>query len=132
MVSGEVPIVPLVRGVGDDGGWTQGEPLELDGRSRLCRCGRTSSPPFCDDDHEGVAWGAIDRLIAVPRPVSWDQPSSSPCIAMKPNGPLRVRGVGLEADDATTFEPADRYSLCCCGRSNTPPFCDGSHKEVRG
>jgi CDGSH-type Zn-finger protein len=66
----------------------------------------------------------------VPRPVSWEATDDQPSVAIKPNGPLRIRGVELSADDGTAFEQADRCSLCRCGRSNTMPFCDGTHKEI--
>ena len=26
------------------------------------------------------------------------------------------------------FEAGKRYFCCACGKSQTPPFCDGSHK----
>lgn len=125
VVTGGVPLVWLTRD--DDGVWGEGEPVETGERYALCRCGGSSTKPFFD---ESVCREARSALVRVPRPVSWDTPGSSPAIAIKPNGPLRVRGVGLSADDGTVFEHAERFSLCRCGRSNTMPFCDGSHKEV--
>ena len=29
---------------------------------------------------------------------------------------------------ATEVEGGKKYAWCACGRSNTQPFCDGSHK----
>lgn len=126
VVTGGVPLVWLVRD--GDGVWTEGEPVETGERYALCRCGGSSTKPFFD---ESACREDRAAFVRVPRPVSWDVPGSGPVIAIKPNGPLRVRGVQLSADDGTVFEHADRCSLCRCGRSNTMPFCDGSHKEVR-
>jgi CDGSH-type Zn-finger protein len=126
IVTGGVPIVRLVRDA--DGAWTEGEPLESRDRYALCRCGGSTTKPFFDEG--GSCREAGEATVRVPRPVGWDVPGSRPLIAIKPDGPLRVRGVELSADDGTAFEPADRFSLCRCGRSNTMPFCDGSHKEV--
>jgi CDGSH-type Zn-finger protein len=125
-VTGAVPLVWLERDGG--GGWVEGEPIDVGESYVLCRCGGSATKPFFD---EGGSCGEVPVVpVLVPRPVSWDMPASSPVIAIKPNGPLRVRGVGLSGADGTVFVDADRYSLCRCGRSNTMPFCDGSHKEV--
>src|SRR5687768_892896 len=67
-----------------------------------------------------------------------------PQIRVRTDGPYVVRGgvaVGRTAQVETEFgepvgwvpdEPIDdageRYALCRCGRSNTKPFCDGTHK----
>ncbi len=129
LVTGGVPLIRLVKG--EDGVWSEGEVVE-DGRLpyTLCRCGRSSKTPACDNRHSEVSWDVQRQLVRVPRPVKWDVPDSAPCVALKPDGPLRVHGLELTADDGTLFEPADSYSLCRCGHSNTMPFCDGTHKEV--
>jgi CDGSH-type Zn-finger protein len=126
VVTGAVPLVWLKRS--GDGAWVEGEPIDVAESYALCRCGASASKPFFDG---GGSCGEVPAVpVLVSRPVGWDVPASSPIIAIKPNGPLRVRGVGLSAADGTVFEAAERYSLCRCGRSNTMPFCDGTHKEV--
>ena len=125
-VTGGPPLVRLARD--DRGGWIEGERLEAGDAYMLCRCGRSATLPFCDRGES--CREAPAALVRVPRPVSWDVPTSSPCVGIKPNGPLRVRGLRLEADDGAEFEQADRCSLCRCGNSGTMPFCDGSHKEA--
>ncbi len=129
LVTGGVPLIRLARD--QEGRWAEGEVVE-DGRLPyvLCRCGRTKRQPRCDNRHSEAVWDLRRTLIGVPRPVSWEVPSSAPCIAIKPNGPLRVLGVGIETSDHAEMERADRYSLCRCGRSHTMPFCDGTHKDV--
>ncbi len=67
---------------------------------------------------------------------------SGPAISAAPNGPLVVRGgvplyrrraVHSEHGEPLAWEttqpvPAgERYALCRCGRSDSKPFCDGSH-----
>jgi CDGSH-type Zn-finger protein len=50
-----------------------------------------------------------------------------------PDGPLMVKGDGLEVTDAQgnplSFK-SDAAYLCRCGASATKPFCDGAHKKV--
>jgi CDGSH-type Zn-finger protein len=128
LVAGGVPLRRLERDA--DGRWTE-QPMPDPGeRYTLCRCGRTTRPPWCDNSHSPGSWDEQPKLVAVPRPVSWEAPDDEPCVAIKPNGPLRVRGVELWSDEGTLFQPADRCSLCRCGRSNTMPFCDGTHREI--
>ncbi len=46
------------------------------------------------------------------------------------DGPLVVEGpVDLTAPDGSVTR-VDRLFLCRCGRSNTKPACDGTHKQV--
>ncbi|HYJ61595.1 MAG TPA: CDGSH iron-sulfur domain-containing protein [Actinomycetota bacterium] len=54
----EVHGVPLVRTAqveteyGEPVDWAPDDPLPSRGVPRLCRCGRSSTKPFCDDSHE--------------------------------------------------------------------------------
>ncbi len=52
------------------------------------------------------------------------------CIHTAKNGPLEFKG-GIQMIDCDNNQPAtdDHYTLCRCGRSNNPPFCDGSHES---
>lgn len=71
-------------------------------------------------------------------PVAADERAMS--ITIAPDGPYLVRGgvsltqevitpVGghLEYRTARAFPRQETYALCRCGRTSTPPFCDGSH-----
>jgi CDGSH-type Zn-finger protein len=54
-------------------------------------------------------------------------------IKVRDNGPYKVTGpVRLIDADGTPFDvPADRpFVLCRCGRSETKPFCDKSHRAA--
>jgi len=121
IVEGGVPLIRIERD--EDGVWQERDRVDHDDTFAMCRCGNLEDPPTCK---------TLERrgFVSVPRPVKWDVPISSPSVAIKPNGPLRVRDLPLAGDDGTVFEHADRFSLCRCGRSNTQPFCDGTHKEV--
>jgi CDGSH-type Zn-finger protein len=69
-----------------------------------------------------------------------------PRIQVQPNGPYVVTGrvplvrtaqVETEYGEPIDWEPLEpvavkepeRYELCRCGRTGTPPFCDGSEKD---
>jgi CDGSH-type Zn-finger protein len=97
----------------------------------LCRCGRSSTMPFCERDapyrcfDEEPPTRSLDKL-----PV-WDVPDPSlPCVALKANGPVRVSGqVAITGPDGTSVPAHEgRRSLCRCGASACQPMCDGSHK----
>src|SRR5439155_18647311 len=117
IVEGGVPLIRIERD--EDGVWQERDRVDHDDTFAMCRCGNLEDPPTCK---------TLERrgFVSVPRPVKWDVPISSPSVAIKPNGPLRVRDLPLAGDDGTVFEQADRFSLCRCGRSNTQPFCDGT------
>jgi uncharacterized Fe-S cluster protein YjdI len=53
---------------------------------------------------------------------------SSVKITVTPNGPLLTEGaVKLVDAEGKVLAEANRLSLCRCGLSANPPFCDGSH-----
>jgi hypothetical protein len=50
-----------------------------------------------------------------------------------PDGPLMVKGDGIEVLDAQGNAlpvKGDAAYLCRCGASANKPFCDGAHKKV--
>lgn len=50
--------------------------------------------------------------------------------AMRPNGPLYLRGaITMELEDGSRRE-MKRLALCRCGASQNKPFCDNSHRTV--
>ena len=54
-------------------------------------------------------------------------------IKVRDNGPYKVTGhVRLVDPEGGVFElpPGDSIVLCRCGRSQTKPFCDASHKST--
>jgi CDGSH-type Zn-finger protein len=54
-------------------------------------------------------------------------------IKVRDNGPYKVTGPARIVDpDGGVFvvEPGRAIALCRCGRSQTKPFCDATHKEA--
>jgi CDGSH iron-sulfur domain-containing protein 3 len=54
-------------------------------------------------------------------------------IKVRDNGPYKVSGpVRLIDADGNEFAlpPGESIALCRCGRSQTKPFCDRSHRET--
>jgi CDGSH-type Zn-finger protein len=62
-VSGSVPLARTHRvknGSGEPVDWAPLEPLATGKRYALCRCGHSSTKPFCDDSHDRVAWDGAE------------------------------------------------------------------------
>ncbi len=54
-------------------------------------------------------------------------------IIVKTNGSIKVEGDFEIFDrDGNKYDLAGRtrISLCRCGHTNTPPFCDSTHKKI--
>lgn len=66
----------------------------------------------------------FERLDSGPQ----EQPQTPAEVALRPNGPLFVRG-DLEIRDAMgeLIRKDTRVALCRCGYSRHKPFCDNSH-----
>lgn len=68
----------------------------------------------------------------VPAASAAPAPTPTPCIdvTVRDGGPFVITGaVRILAADGTLLREAPKISLCRCGRSNSQPFCDGSHKK---
>jgi CDGSH-type Zn-finger protein len=130
IVEGTVPVTRLDRA---DRGWALTPALGAADVVVLCRCGASSRLPFCDREPPYACFEEDEPSDAPVKPFEWDLPDgSSPMVALKPNGPIRVAG-GLPVRDGSTgsvVDPGDRVSLCRCGASRSQPFCDGTHKVV--
>ena len=51
-----------------------------------------------------------------------------------PRGPLLVRGANVVVDEQGAEHAVTRpvVALCVCDRSSRKPWCDGTHKSIRG
>jgi CDGSH-type Zn-finger protein len=122
----------LQRLIGSHGGWTLEAVRGAGERYAVCRCGRSGSMPLCDRD---APYGCFEEATAdgpQPGPFTWDlpDPTGSPALALKPNGPVRVAGHVEITFDGVPCDGRDRWSLCRCGASRCQPVCDSTHKVI--
>jgi CDGSH-type Zn-finger protein/uncharacterized Fe-S cluster protein YjdI len=98
-------------------------------RVALCRCGRSTNRPLCNNAHLVTGFrdaGVLRSAGTVSEP---DTASRALRIATEPGGPLRLEGpFVLAGADGGTILAGTRATLCRCGRSQNKPFCDGSHQ----
>lgn len=95
-------------------------------RAALCRCGKSSGKPFCDNSHEAAGfrdYGAVgekgEPLTETGGPLS---------VRLIPDGPLILSGnLTILAGSGRKAWQGNNVALCRCGASNNKPFCDGSH-----
>lgn len=115
----------MVRGdlvvLGEDG-----REVDTDQRLTLCRCGYTQNPPFCDNSHLSHDFRSGEaETMRDPYVEETDEPTR---IAPAPNGPLELTGrIVVVAAGGKVLADLNEVSLCRCGRSESKPFCDGSH-----
>jgi CDGSH-type Zn-finger protein len=130
---------------------TIGPGIDLTYSEEFCACAR-----FChggkdawnyaeeSDDVESRA-RAVEEACACPSGslVAWDkttgtaiEPVCEPGISLVEDphtglsGPIWVKGgIPVESADGFEYERRNRVTLCRCGRSNSKPFCDGSHLD---
>ncbi len=107
-----------------------GDEILRDTRVALCRCGRSSNKPLCDNSHldgfeDAGVLGTSGALTA-------DAPPGGAPLRVTPrkDGPFIVEGpVTITAADGATSH-ATKLALCRCGASKNKPFCDGTHKRI--
>jgi CDGSH-type Zn-finger protein len=122
--------LPLRRLARADAGWAL-EDTGVDGTYALCRCGRSSTMPLCDREPPYGCFEELPPNAPDPSPFRWDVPDpSTPGLALKPDGPVRVSGGVPIVYGDDPREPVDRVSLCRCGASRCQPLCDSSHKGL--
>jgi CDGSH-type Zn-finger protein len=124
--------LPLHRLNGSRDGWSLGPDLSNGEPFALCRCGSSSTMPFCDRAEPYGCFEEEDALGQHPGPFVWDvpDPEGPRCVALKPNGPARVTsGIPITHGDVIV-DSTERLSLCRCGASRCQPICDSSHKIV--
>ncbi len=95
----------------------------------ICRCGQSDNQPFCDDscnEKNFLAKGGEIELI-------WGQVETKE-INIKTDGPIKIplRGRYIYKKDLEKEERTEKkMALCRCGKSETKPFCDGTHKKIK-
>lgn len=55
-------------------------------------------------------------------------------VELSPDGPLLVRGADTVRDASGQEHPVTRpvVAVCACGKTSRPPWCDATHKSLRG
>ncbi len=102
-----------------------GERIE-ETRVALCRCGASRHKPYCDNSH--IEAGFHDSATNVPQQLAEAAAGKTTAtVTFAPDGPVLIDGpvavCGADASEAVGVKCA----LCRCGKSQTKPFCDGSH-----
>ena len=105
----------------------EGEVLLRDTRVALCRCGKSSNKPLCDNSHRDAFTDAGTLPDASGETAD---EGGALTVNLATNGPLRIAGplTVVGADGAT--RAAEKAAFCRCGHSQNKPYCDGSHKQI--
>jgi uncharacterized Fe-S cluster protein YjdI len=70
-------------------------------------------------------------LRALPEVVPATAPASTVTVRVSGDGPLQIRGrIRIEDAAGELIAETDVASLCRCGATANPPFCDGSHERI--
>lgn len=98
-------------------------------RAALCRCGRSTNKPFCDNSHldaDFSDFGAVGRASDAGADAGGPL-QVNPAV----DGPLLVKGnVTLVSSSGRNSWQGSQVALCRCGASNNKPFCDGQPKKT--
>lgn len=100
-------------------------------RALLCRCGLTTNPPFCNNNHRGAfdATGLPGARDDKDEPLeARDGPLE---IEVYEDGPMGFHGnFEMIGSDGSRIARMKRATLCRCGASGDKPFCNGNHKKT--
>ncbi len=100
-------------------------------RALICRCGRTTNPPFCDNSHhEGFQATGLPAFKEA-KDTELPAPDGPVEISARANGSVMVVGnVEVIAADGSRVARTGKSWMCRCGASGNKPFCDGSHGKI--
>ena len=127
---GRAPVIRLI----ENGPLEIGGDLRLAGQvptgARLCRCGASTTQPYCDSRHMRRGFIAPGECAAIDEP-QVDAAQGSVAMQCIADGPLVVGpGVELQCSDGRRITRPAGLTLCRCGQSANKPFCDGSHARA--
>lgn len=97
-------------------------------RVALCRCGKSSNKPFCDNSHRD---GFSDAGAIGEDGPGYVNADAELHINPTLHGPLVLEGpVQLVTGSGRVAWRGNNVALCRCGESANKPFCDGSHQKA--
>ena len=109
-----------------------GETILNDTRFALCRCGKSSNKPACDNTHSEIefeAHASFDKSSLEEENPTTD--GSKLILKMQKDGPVLIQGsYQMYSEAAQPVGCSKTIALCRCGGSENKPFCDGTHKEI--
>lgn len=110
----------------------EGNVLLNDTRFALCRCGKSSNKPACDNTHAEIdfeAHASVEQSSLEEENPKTD--GSKLILKMQKNGPVLIQGsYQIYSETAQPVGCSKTIALCRCGGSENKPFCDGTHKEI--
>lgn len=107
----------------------EGELILEDKEFALCRCGLSSSKPFCDGTHKKQGIKAPQNFTDE-REEDITGLEGKLTITVKTNAMYSVKGaMTIFSRDGQSKTTRTKAALCRCGHSEKKPFCDISHKK---
>lgn len=106
---------------------TDGELIETTNNVALCRCGSSTTPPYCSKEHSKEF---VDDGQFVDEKAEEVSDSDEPLkIMLRTNGMYIAKGpMEIYSHDGKSRTFRTKAALCRCGLSKNRPFCDASHK----
>lgn len=111
----------------------EGETILKDTRVALCRCGSSENKPLCDNSHEQIDFSAPAGFNeAKLKPSDSGNTSSGKLIVkLMDNGPMLLEGsYRVHSIANATASSSKNVAMCRCGKTESKPFCDGTHKDI--
>lgn len=117
-------------------------PLELHGdlriegqqprhRALLCRCGQTTNPPFCNNNHRGGFDATGLPEFRDDKDEDLERRDGPLEVSIREGGPMTLTGqFEIIGSDGRRVARMTKATLCRCGASSDKPFCDGSHRKL--
>jgi len=102
-----------------------------DTRLALCRCGKSKNKSLCDGAHHSTNFTSLGRIFSEDVKIhDLASPTGLLKIIWNSKGPLKIEGpFTIQDSDGKVGFQGEKALLCACGKSNSKPFCDGSHAK---
>lgn len=108
-----------------------GQVILCDSRAAICRCGKSSTKPLCDNTHSAIGFRDAAEVRDESDVKDPGAPDATLRVTPQADGPLVITGpFTLRGTGAGPTLTGTKVTLCRCGQSSNKPFCDGSHERV--